>query len=86
MCGWLERPGGPSRPEAPWNLSQGLAVSKAGMLLRLVMRKAAQHLFEMAPAHREYFTHGVRAHLIRLADVGLNVDVGVFHDGGSFAD
>jgi len=59
-------------------------VGEAGM--RLMMRKAAQHLFEMVPAHREYFTHGVRAHFVGMADMGLNVDVGVFHDGGSFAD
>jgi hypothetical protein len=39
---------------------------------------------EFVPARSQDFTHCVRTQPVGLTDVGFDVDVGVFHDVGSF--
>lgn len=49
--------------------------------MRVMVYQTAQHFSEVLPAMCEYFTHGVRALLLRPANEGFDIDVAVFHDG-----
>jgi hypothetical protein len=66
--------------------ADGLPIYQAGGLLGLAVCQTVQQLLEAAPACAEYFTHGLRAQSLCLADMGFYLDVTVFHDDVSFSE
>jgi|JI61114C2RNA_FD_contig_41_1664819_length_447_multi_4_in_0_out_0_2 hypothetical protein len=64
----------------------GASMNVSGVVsLGLVMHQAHDQVGEFVPASRQDFTHGFRTQPVGFTNVCVNVNVGVFHDVGSFA-